>query len=134
MGATYFKMCSHVLRIQCYFRWLSSSFRSEVMVAHKFTGHCSAEVAGVTFSDSDSAPVPKFLAILQIWESDSRSDYDCNQQSNRNSPMFLLKKWPRRLLLLFKLNGIGLLFYMTQPISRSTIKAIACSKPAISEN
>jgi len=31
-------------------------------------------------------------------------------------------------------NGIGngLLFHMTQPISRSTIKAIACSKPTIS--
>jgi len=31
-------------------------------------------------------------------------------------------------------NGNGLLFHMTQPISRSTIKAIACSKPTISEN
>ena len=31
-------------------------------------------------------------------------------------------------------NGNGLLFHMTQPISRSTIKAIACSKPIISEN
>jgi len=29
-------------------------------------------------------------------------------------------------------NGNGLLFHMTQPISRSTIKAIACSKPTIS--
>ena len=33
-----------------------------------------------------------------------------------------------------KNNGNGLLFHMTQPISRSTIKAIACSKPTISEN
>ena len=40
------------------------------------------EVAAVIFSDSDSAPVPKFLnpgpdpdpAILQVWESDSYSD------------------------------------------------------------
>jgi len=31
-------------------------------------------------------------------------------------------------------NGNGLLFHMTQPISRSTIKAIACSKPNISEH
>ena len=31
-------------------------------------------------------------------------------------------------------NGNGLLFHMTQPISRSTIKAIACSKPTISEH
>ena len=31
-------------------------------------------------------------------------------------------------------NGNGLLFHMTQPTSRSTIKAIACSKPTISEN
>jgi len=27
----------------------------------EFRCHCQAEVAGVTFSDSDSAPVPKFL-------------------------------------------------------------------------
>jgi len=31
-------------------------------------------------------------------------------------------------------NGNGLLFHMTQPISRSTTKAIACSKPTICEN
>jgi len=31
-------------------------------------------------------------------------------------------------------NGNGLLFHMTHPISSSTIKAIACSKPTISEN
>ena len=31
-------------------------------------------------------------------------------------------------------NGNGLLFHMTQPISRSTIKAIACSKPTICEH
>jgi len=31
-------------------------------------------------------------------------------------------------------NGNGLLFHMTQPTSRSTMKAIACSKPTISEN
>jgi len=31
-------------------------------------------------------------------------------------------------------NGNGLLFHVTQPTSRSTIKAIACSKPTISEN
>jgi len=51
-----------------------------------------AEVAGVIFSDSDSAPVPKFLnpgphpgpAILQIRESDSCSDSGYNHRSNRN--------------------------------------------------
>jgi len=40
-----------------------------------------SEVVGVTFTDPDSAPVPKFLnpgpdpglAILEIWESDSCS-------------------------------------------------------------
>jgi len=31
-------------------------------------------------------------------------------------------------------NGNGLLFHMTQPTSRSTVKAIACSKPTISEH
>jgi len=55
---------------------------------------CSLEVAGVTFSDSDSAPVPTFLnpgqAIFQIWESDSCSDSGYSQQSNSNLPMFLL--------------------------------------------
>jgi len=30
-------------------------------------------------------------------------------------------------------DGNGILFHMTQPTSRSTIKAIACSKPTISE-
>jgi len=33
-----------------------------------------------------------------------------------------------------KLTGNGLLFHMTQPTSRSTIKAMACSKPTISED
>jgi len=67
-------------------------------------------VAGVTFSDSDSAPVPKCLnpgpdrglAILQIWESDSCSDSGYNHRSNRNLPICLPKKWPHRLLLLPK--------------------------------
>jgi len=71
---------------------------------------CKSEVAGVTFSDSDSAPIPKFLnpvpdpgpAILQIWESDSYSDSGYNHWSNRILHMFLLKKWPHRLLLLLK--------------------------------
>jgi len=31
-------------------------------------------------------------------------------------------------------NGNGLLFHVTQPTSRSTIKAIECSKPTISEH
>jgi len=67
-----------------------------------------AKVAGVTFSDSDSAPVAKFLnpgpdpAILQIWESDSCSDSGYNHPSNRNLPMFLPKQWPHGLLLLPK--------------------------------
>ena len=64
--------------------------------------HCSSEVAGVTFSDSDSAPVPKFLnpgpargpALLRIWESDSCSDSGYNHWTNRNLPMLLLKKRP----------------------------------------
>ena len=66
--------------------------------------------AGVTFSDSDSAPVQKFLnpcagpAIFQIWESDSCSDSGYNHPSNRNLTMLLLMKWPHRLLLLPKLK------------------------------
>jgi len=66
----------------------------------------SPEAAGVTFADSDSAPVTKVLnpgpAILQIWESNSCSDSGYDHRSNRNFPMFLPKKWPHRLLLLPK--------------------------------
>ena len=43
---------------------------------------CTPEVAGVTFSDSGY-----------------------NHQSNLDLPMFLLKKWPHRLLLLLKLKS-----------------------------
>jgi len=72
--------------------------------------HCFAEVAGVTFSDSNSALVPTFLnqgpdqgpSILQILESDSCSDSGYNHRSNGNLPMLLHKKWPHRLLLLPK--------------------------------
>ena len=65
---------------------------------------CLSEVAGVTFSNSDSAPVPKVwnAATLQIWESDTCSDSGYNHWSNRNLPMFLPTKWPHRLLLLPK--------------------------------
>jgi len=66
-------------------------------------------VVGVTFSDTDSAPVSKFLnpgpAILQIWESDSCSDSSYNHHSNRNLPMFLPEKWPHRLLPMPKLKS-----------------------------
>jgi len=63
-------------------------------------------VTGVTFLDFNSAPVPKFFnpgpPILQIWESDTGSDSGYYHWSNRNLPMFLLKKWPHRHLLLPK--------------------------------
>ena len=53
------------------------------------------EVAGVTFSDSDSVPVPKFLnpgpPIFQNWESDSCSRSGYNHRSNRNLPVFYLR-------------------------------------------
>jgi len=75
---------------------------------------CASEVAGVTFSDSDAAPVPKYLnpvlgpACFQIWESESCSDSCCHHRSNRNSHMLLLIKWPHRLLLPPKLkSGFG---------------------------
>jgi len=65
------------------------------------------EVVGVTFSDSDSAPIPKVLnpgpgtENFQIWESNS-----CYNRCNRKLPMFfLLQKWPLRLLLLAKLTS-----------------------------
>jgi len=44
------------------------------------------------------------LAIFQIWESYSCSDSRWNRRSNRNLSMFLLEKWPHRLLLLSKLK------------------------------
>jgi len=71
---------------------------------------------------SCAAPVLNFFnpdpgrAILQIWESDSCSDSCYNHRSNRNLPMFLLKKWPHRLLLLPKLKsdtGSGFSKYLT---------------------
>ena len=86
----------------------------------------TTQVAGVTFSDSDSAPVTKFFnpgphpgpAIFEIWESDSCSDSGYNHRFNRNLPMFLLKKWRHRLLLLPKLkrdsssgSGLSQIFY-----------------------
>jgi len=68
-----------------------------------------AEVAGVTFSDSNSVPVSKFWnpgpVMFQIWEFDSCSDSGYNHQSNLNLPMFSLTKWPHRLLLLPKLKS-----------------------------
>jgi len=53
-----------------------------------------AEVAGFTFSDSNSAPVPKFLnpgpEIFQICESGSCSDSGYHQ-FNRNLSIFFLR-------------------------------------------
>ena len=64
------------------------------------------EVVSVTFSNSDSALVTKFLnpgsAIFLIWEFDSCWDSGYSHRSNRNLPMLLLKKWPNRLLLLLR--------------------------------
>jgi len=55
---------------------IETCFLRSVVIYHKSvtldgsTEACATEVAGVTFSDSDSAPAPKFLnpgpAILQI--------------------------------------------------------------------
>ena len=49
--------------------------------------------------ESGSASGPD---ILNIWESDSCSDFGDNDRSNPNLPMFLPKKWPHRLLVLPK--------------------------------
>ena len=50
---------------------------------------------------------PKFFnpVIFQIWEFASCSDLGYNHRSNRNLTMFLLKKWPHRLLLLPKFKS-----------------------------
>jgi len=74
----------------------------------------SVQVARVTFSDSDSASVPKFLnpypaqKFFWIWESDSFSN-SANHQCNRNSAAFVLKQWHlknlRGLLLLLKMKS-----------------------------
>jgi len=97
--------------------------RITVQMVHFLLKHLlkqRTEVAGVTFSDSDSAPVPNFFnpgpSILQIWESDSCSHSGYNHPSNRNFPMFLPKKWPHRLLLLPKWksdSGTGSVFSQT---------------------
>jgi len=44
-------------------------------------------------------------AFYQIWESDSCSDSGYSHRTNRNLSMFLLNKWPCRLLLLPKLKS-----------------------------
>jgi len=83
----------------------------ESRAVHSRCVRCVAEVAGVTFSDSDSAPVPKFFnpnpgpEIFQMWESDSCSGSCYNHRSNRNLPRFLLKKWLHTLLPLPKLKS-----------------------------
>jgi len=71
------------------------------------------EVAGVTFSDSDSVPVPQFSNpdprsnFFQIRESDPCSNSG-KHRCNRHSATSVLKKphlWrPRRLLLLLKIK------------------------------
>ena len=79
---------------------------SRPLATLKIWYYCVSEVAGVAFSDSDFAPVPKFLnpgpdpAIFQIWKSDSCSNSGYNHRSNRNLP-----KPPHRLLLLLKLKS-----------------------------
>jgi len=85
---------------------------------YKLGAFWKAEVAVVTFSVFDSAPVPKLLNIatgpslqnFQTWESDSCSDSGYHR-CNRNSAMFLLvicHIWkPGRLLLLKMKTGSG---------------------------
>ena len=96
------KPCTHVdARWIHMFKWqLHRRLDSAVCGGLRIVQHVDfpPEVAGVTFSDSDSAPVPKFLnpgpdpvaTIFLIWESDSCSDYGYNHRSNRNLPMFYL--------------------------------------------
>ena len=74
----------------------------------------------MTFRDMQQFSIKNFLSELQITLSSMPSSEDVNSSLNT-------------LLTSFE-NGNGLLFHMTQPISRSTIKAIACSKPTISEH
>jgi len=56
----------------------------------------------------------------------------------RSQELGINRETVRRILIaylhMYPYNGNGLLFHMTQPTSRSIIKAIACSKPTISEH
>ena len=99
-------MAHHSIVLSC-----SSNHQSHVPTPKSCsTAQCSPEVAAVIFLHFDSAPVPKFLnsdggsGIFQNWESDSCLDSGYHRP-NRNLPMFLLEKWPRRLLLLPKLKS-----------------------------
>jgi len=90
-------------RVTFFTKWLDSSHSHwlETRVRVIFTKSLTvwwtnlAEVAGVTFSDSDSAPFPKFWnpdpAIFQIWQSHSCSDSGYNHQTNLNLPIFYLR-------------------------------------------
>ena len=76
-------------------RWPESLFETPTPLLSKFLS-----------PDSDPA-------IFQIWESNSCSDSGFHHRPNRKLPMFLLKKWPHRLLLLSKLksdSGSGSVF------------------------
>jgi len=68
-------------------------------------------VAEVTFSASDSAPVPKMfriqVRIRKIFKFENPTPFQTLAAIDivGNLPMFSLKKWPRRLLLLPKLKS-----------------------------
>jgi len=65
VGATYRKMCGVVIRIQWYLRRLSSSIRSEVMIAHRFTAHCSGRCGQRKFPMKASAPFAFFETVFR---------------------------------------------------------------------
>ena len=77
---------------------IANNNRSEISLDPGSVIICGSEVAGVTFSDSDSTPVPKFLkpdpalALIQILECDSCSESGCNLRSNSDFPILLLKE------------------------------------------
>ena len=75
--------------------------------------------------------VLKFKVVLSFFKSLNLSPHDSKSLENSYSITCRVR---RKVIRKGLGNGNGLLFHMTQPISRSTIKAIACSKPTISEH
>ena len=70
-----------------------------------------------------------YAQSFALWQQ-ATTEFTCHD----NSPRTLVATFNRSQVNISNGNGNGLLFHMTQPISRSTIKAIACSKPAITEH
>jgi len=73
---------------------------------------------------------PSFLVLASVVQGDADDYNKWESCCMQRVPTY----WTWSQTSIIFLFGNGLLFHMTQPTSRSTRKAIACSKPTISEH